>query len=187
MDASTINASTFTVSGGASGIVSGTVAYNGSTNTATFTPSAALASATAYTATITTGAADASGNGLTANFAWTFTTAQTSSTSSGGHGGCFIATAAYGSYLDPHVQVLRDFRDKYLMTNRPGRYLVRCYYRCSPPIAHVIEGSRVLRALVRWMLTPLVYGLKRPTTALFILLLSGAIIFRKADESGPRP
>jgi uncharacterized repeat protein (TIGR01451 family) len=28
--------------------------------------------------------------------------------SSGAGGGCFIVTAAFGSYLDPHVQALRD-------------------------------------------------------------------------------
>ena len=35
----------------------------------------------------------------------------------GGIEGCFLATAAYGSYLDPHVEALRYFRDHYLVTN----------------------------------------------------------------------
>ncbi len=38
---------------------------------------------------------------------------------------CFIATAAYGSRLDPHLESLRVFRDRFMMTNRPGRALVR--------------------------------------------------------------
>ncbi|MEK7285672.1 MAG: CFI-box-CTERM domain-containing protein, partial [Nitrospirota bacterium] len=42
---------------------------------------------------------------------------------------CFIATAAYGSYLDPHVQVLRNFRDRHLLTNRPGQIFVHFYYQ----------------------------------------------------------
>ena len=43
-------------------------------NTATFTPSSALATSTLYTATITTGVADLSGNALASNYVWTFTT-----------------------------------------------------------------------------------------------------------------
>jgi uncharacterized repeat protein (TIGR02543 family)/uncharacterized delta-60 repeat protein len=71
-------------------------------------------------------------------------------------GGCFIATAAYGSALDPHVQVLRDFRDKYLMTNKIGRKFVDFYYKHSPPIANFISRHKVLKPCVRILLLPLI-------------------------------
>ncbi|MEK6726607.1 MAG: CFI-box-CTERM domain-containing protein [Deltaproteobacteria bacterium] len=65
----------------------------------------------------------------------TTTGSSSSGGSSGGEGGCFIATVAYGSYLDPHVEVLREFRDNYLITNAPGRAFIEIYYQISPPIA----------------------------------------------------
>lgn len=75
MNASSIGASSFTVSG-PGGAVAGTVTYSSSTNTATFTPSASLASGTQYTATITTAATASDGATLAANYSWSFTTAQ---------------------------------------------------------------------------------------------------------------
>ena len=58
--------------------------------------------------------------------------------SSGGGGGCFIATAAFGSYLDPNVKALRNFRDDYLLTNSVGTVFVNFYYNTSPSIADFI-------------------------------------------------
>jgi len=72
MNTTTINTSTFTVTGPSGVPVTGTVMYSGTT--ATFTPATPLASSAVYTATITAGAKDPAGNGLAANFAWTFTT-----------------------------------------------------------------------------------------------------------------
>src|ERR1700686_315299 len=77
MNPSTINATTFTVTGPGATPVAGQVTYNASSNTAIFTPSSTLALNTVYTATITTGAKDLFGNALASNFAWSFTTGNT--------------------------------------------------------------------------------------------------------------
>lgn len=74
----------------------------------------------------------------------------------GGGGGCFIATAAYGSSEEAHVRILRQFRDKKLLTNVLGREFVKLYYRYSPPVARYIAGRDVLRFLIRWSLKPAV-------------------------------
>lgn len=72
-------------------------------------------------------------------------------------GFCFIATAAYGSYQEPHVRVLRRFRDEYLMPYTAGQWFVATYYELSPPVAELISGSDAARAVVRVLLLPL-YG-----------------------------
>ncbi|MBT6586875.1 MAG: hypothetical protein HON77_21495, partial [Gammaproteobacteria bacterium] len=91
------------------------------------------------------------------------------SNGSGDSGACFIATAAYGSYLDPHVLVLRDFRDSYLLTNRPGTQFVGWYYRISPEIAYIIAQERILRLITRLMLTPVIYAVVYPLESLLVL------------------
>jgi len=74
----------------------------------------------------------------------------------GGGGGCFIATAAFGSYLDPHVAVLRSFRDSFLLTNRFGKAFVSWYYATSPPYADAIRQNGPLKTVVRIALLPFV-------------------------------
>jgi hypothetical protein len=71
-------------------------------------------------------------------------------------GGCFIATAAYGSSLHPYLNILRDFRDKYLMPSQFGRKLVELYYRYSPIMANFLAKHEVLKVAVRINLLPVI-------------------------------
>ncbi len=82
---------------------------------------------------------------------------EIASLSGGSSTGCFIATAAFGSPLERHVQVLREFRNKYLLTSAAGRAFVKWYYRHSPRYAAAIAQNEVLKAVTRTALAPL-YG-----------------------------
>ena len=89
MDPATITTANFAVTGPGTDLVVGTVAFDASNNTATFTrikhlttpvdshptPVSHLEPGTAYTATLTTGARDMAGNALASNRVWSFTTA----------------------------------------------------------------------------------------------------------------
>jgi hypothetical protein len=74
--------------------------------------------------------------------------------SSSGSGSCFIATAAFGSEMERHVVVLRNFRDRVLLANTIGRKFVSLYYRFSPPIADYLRDHAVPRAAVKQALIP---------------------------------
>jgi len=73
-----------------------------------------------------------------------------------GGGGCFIATAAFGSSLEPNVRILRQFRDRFLMDNKLGNNFVRFYTTYSPPIADFIVNYDRLRSMVRALLLPVI-------------------------------
>ena len=70
----TVDSTSFTLLG--NGNVSGTVSFDGSNNTATFTPNATLGPLTTHTATLTSAITDLSGNPLGNDFTWSFTTAD---------------------------------------------------------------------------------------------------------------
>jgi uncharacterized delta-60 repeat protein len=97
----------------------------------------------------------------------------------GSRGRCFVATAAYGSYLDPHVAALRTFRDEFLMKNRVGMELTQIYYTYSPPIASLIERHDSLKAVTRCLLTPTVLAVSHPYVAMLGMVFGGlpVIIF----------
>lgn len=55
-------------------------------------------------------------------------------------GGCYIATAVYGSYEAPEVRVLRRWRDDSLSSTAWGRSFIRAYYAFSPRLVRVVGG-----------------------------------------------
>jgi hypothetical protein len=93
----------------------------------------------------------------------------------GGGGGCFIATAAFGSPMAAEVKILREFRDRTLLTSEPGRLLVAAYYQVSPPLARLIAAHDGLRAATRATLRPVVWwarlALDSPGLAWSLLIL----------------
>lgn len=105
---------------------------------------------------------------------------------------CFVATAAWGSWMHPHVRSLRHFRDAVLMRSPQGRAFVSFYYRWSPPVARLIDRHEPLRAAARGALAPLVFAIQRPLPAAGALLLgmgllaAGAAAARQRRRGNPQ-
>ncbi len=94
------------------------------------------------------------------------------------HGGlCFIATAAFGTYMHPHVQVIKDFRDEYLLTNMPGRWFVGMYNTYGPFWADFLNAHPRCKPFVRLALMPVV-GISYfvLNTSLAMKLLTGFLL-----------
>lgn len=98
---------------------------------------------------------DSSSSSSTTTPSTSNTTTTASSSGGGSKSGCFIATAAYGSALQPQVVLLKKFRDLRLLTNAPGQAFVEFYYKHSPPIAAFIARHEPARLAVRFALLPL--------------------------------
>ena len=72
----------------------------------------------------------------------------------------FIATAAFGTPFAEEINVLRNWRDDYLLKNRLGTIFVHSYYRLSPPLADNIRRSDTKRSWTRKLLAPFIKILK---------------------------
>ena len=134
-------------------------------------------SAGSYTAKVTV--VDHRGKTAIATIPITVSAPSSGNSGGGGGGGCFIATAAYGSYLDPHVRTLRNFRDAVLMHSAPGKAFVGFYYRWSPAAARFIAERPLLKGAVRLALTPVVFILEHAALS-GGLILAGLLTFSVA-------
>ncbi len=57
-------------------------------------------------------------------------------------GGCYVATAVYGSYDCPQVWTLRRYRDNTLAKTWYGRVFIRTYYAVSPVLVKWFGHSK---------------------------------------------
>jgi hypothetical protein len=68
--------------------------------------------------------------------------------------GCFVATAAYGSELEPHVASLRHARDRLRAATPLFAAATDLYYGSGPAAAELLRRSGTARAVVRRVLAP---------------------------------
>jgi len=69
---------------------------------------------------------------------------------------CFIATSAFSDVDHPHVEALRQLRDRGLERFATGRWFVDQYYTYSPEMAAWLDERPWLKPAVRLLLTPAV-------------------------------
>ena len=76
------------------------------------------------------------------------------------NGGCYVATAVYGSYDCPQVWTLRRFRDYELASTWYGRLFISVYYAVSPRIIKMFGDSRLFNDVCRSKLDRMVKNLQ---------------------------
>lgn len=75
-------------------------------------------------------------------------------------GGCFIATAVYGSYEHPKVMVFREFRDRVLLPRHVGSVFVDLYYKVGPIVAPYVARSPMWKTIFRALLDRMAAGIE---------------------------
>jgi len=81
------------------------------------------------------------------NLQWLISEVRSNKTKSESESGCFIATAAMGSYDHPLVLDLRFFRDNWLSERSWGESFITNYYNYSPKYASIIDQNKFLKLL----------------------------------------
>lgn len=87
------------------------------------------------------------------------TTTNSTSTSSDS-GGCYVATAVYGSYDCPEVWTLRRYRDNQLAKTWYGRLFIYTYYAISPTIVKWFGDTEWFKKMWKGKLDKMVSNLQ---------------------------
>ncbi|KZX16791.1 CFI-box-CTERM domain-containing protein [Methanobrevibacter curvatus] len=77
------------------------------------------------------------------------------------NGGCYIATAIYGSYNSYEVLILREFRDKILFNNIFGRAFINLYYFLSPKIVKLFGNKKFFNLFFKGILDKIIIQLRK--------------------------
>ena len=102
---------------------------------------------------------------------------------------CLIATATYGSELQPQVQFLRNFRDNVVLRTFAGSAFMELfnswYYSWSPPVAASIAPNPAFKAVMQVVLRPLleILSLSAATFSFLSFNCEFAIIVAGLDAS----
>lgn len=80
--------------------------------------------------------------------------------SSSSGGGCYIATAVYGSYDCPEVWTLRRYRDNILSRTILGRLFIKVYYVISPHIVDLLGNKKWFNRFWKYRLDMIVKKLQ---------------------------
>ncbi len=86
--------------------------------------------------------------------------AAPASSGSGSSGGCYVATAVYGSYDCPQVWTLRRYRDFTLAKSWYGRLFIRTYYAVSPTLVKWFGNTEWFKNMWRPILDKMVKNLQ---------------------------
>lgn len=71
-------------------------------------------------------------------------------------GGCYIATAVYGSYDCPQVWTLRRYRDNKLSNSLYGKMFIDVYYAVSPVLLKIFGKNRWFILSCKRVLDPII-------------------------------
>ncbi len=75
-------------------------------------------------------------------------------------GGCYVATAVYGSYDCPQVWTLRRYRDNTLAGTWYGRAFIHTYYAISPTLVKWFDHTKWFEKILRRKLDKMVLKLQ---------------------------